>query len=116
MSAGKPYKVPDGTTAIIADGDATMLLIDLDDEEDYQRYAKYRDQLCEMIGCIQVDKWRSRSGSGWHVQLELEDPAPLPVRIFYQALLGSDPKREYLAYFKHGDGPRSVLFKPTPTT
>jgi hypothetical protein len=58
--------------------------------------------------------WVSRSGKGKHVVIQLHDTLPLEERLLFQALLGSDWKRDAFAISRrnYGNDNELVLFKP----
>ena len=67
----------------------------------------------DTLGCSLEDFWKSKSGN-WHVVLRSTKKLSPKTRVYYQALLGSDQKRELLslARIKRRQKNFSVLFKP----
>jgi hypothetical protein len=61
-----------------------------------------------------VERWTSKSGEGEHVVLHLKEPTPILERILLQAALGSDIKRELIAWdsVKNNRDNPLVLFRP----
>lgn len=100
----------------------TTLLCDLDDTESTDAFEARLDLLEELDlfgsgGSVdRVEKWRSRSGTGWHVLVTLSAPLSAERRVFLQALLGSDPKREALSLARIEGGMAAqdsiLLFRP----
>ena len=90
------------------------LYLDLDNDEALLRYQERYPVLSTIMGCHEVNRWKSKSGLGYHVVLELQEPKSDVIRIGMQAILGSDPKREALAYSRiHKGIPNPILlFKP----
>jgi len=92
------------------------LLLDLDDDSALAIYElRYRD-LVENFGAHEVERWRSKSGVGTHVIVELAvGLRSEEERIALQASCGSDGLRELLAIACLYDGCErpSVLFKPS---
>jgi len=91
----------------------TLLLLDLDDSESLFKYESMFPLLEKQFELVELNRWHSKSGIGWHVIL-LCSPQNMLTRITLQAVLGSDIKREALALLMHRDGIEncSWLFKP----
>lgn len=78
--------------------DDTTLQLDLDGEAAYELYHRQANMLSE-LGILHIKnavQRRSRNGNR-HVTLTLNHPLDIQSRIMYQALLGSDIKREMLS-------------------
>ena len=67
----------------------------------------------DTLGCSLEDFWKSKSGN-WHVVLRSRKKLSPKTRVYYQALLGSDQKRELLSLARINRRQKnfSVLFKP----
>lgn len=100
----------------VIETDPHTLLLDLDSPQALALYeamlAKFGEQFC----LVEKQRWRSKSGKGWHVVVRscvFLDPYE---RVAMQASLGSDPVRELLAvkYIAEDIQPFSFLFKPKP--
>lgn len=89
------------------------LLLDLDDAASLARYQSMKPIVASHWAIAEVDKWHSKSGRGFHVEIACDIPCFL-TRIALQLALGSDPKRETLAVAMFHDGipEPSCLFKP----
>ena len=74
-----------------------LLTLDFDDcnQPPSEIYEKI-DLLDKWLVVGKVNKWRSKSGTGWHMTLQLCTPITFDRRIALQAILGSDWKREML--------------------
>ena len=90
-----------------------LLLLDLDDEEARITYETRRGMVGRLFGTTEKERWRSKSGIGWHVvvSVPMMDNAST---VALQAILGSDWKREALNLKRihNGVSPASVLFRP----
>lgn len=86
-----------------------QLFLDLDDHQAIVRYGKNIAMLKDVAGqqgyfVREAMRWNSRSGRGMHVVLNIEpalpglDPLPLPTRLLWQSVLGSDPARDLASY------------------
>lgn len=97
-------------------GDASHLLLDLDSHYDHDFFKRIFPVFQNFVNCKIKDQWRSKSGKGQHVVIELTEPMlSLEERTMCQAILGSDRSHELLSYFKNfkQEGAESVvLFKP----
>ena len=97
--------------------DDYTLQLDLDGPESYQVYLRQLDLLRELdlLRIVTIDERASRSGNR-HVIIKLLDPQPVERRILFQAMLGSDRKREMLAYKGMLEGQENpvLLFRPVP--
>ncbi len=104
--------VADGMTVVAAG--PHELLLDLDDEAALGRYENLRPALAENFGGAESERWRSKSGQGWHVVVRLLKPMDVARRIALQASLGSDGLRELLAIacLENNVTEPSVLFRP----
>ena len=89
------------------------LLLDLDDEQALKTYEKVLPVVAVQLELKELDRWKSKSGTGTHVILQCK-PLSFVKRVAIQAALGSDPIRECLAISMEIDGliEPSVLFKP----
>jgi hypothetical protein len=89
------------------------LLIDIDDTESKKHFQRSLGLLRGHFGLVEMERWRSKSGDGWHIVLRC-NPCDFTTRIALQACLGSDRKREALALMmaKDGEPDPSYLFKP----
>lgn len=89
-----------------------QLLLDLDTMEQVKQYEKYASNF-EPLVRSELSRWDSKDG-GLHVIVELfGDISPLEA-IAIQAMLGSDPMREFLNLIRLHQGVEepSRLFKP----
>lgn len=93
-----------------------ILLLDLDDTESKRHYDRTIKTIAEYFGIMELERWRSKSGEGWHIKLACSSGLDFIHRVALQACLGSDRKREGLALMMHKDGlvNPSWLFKPKP--
>ena len=98
----------------IIEGGPRTLLLDLDSDEALRTYEEMLDLAHQYFGAKEKERWRSKSGKGWHIILETDVSLIGAERIALQACLGSDLKRELLsvADFASGIEEPSVLFKP----
>jgi hypothetical protein len=96
---------------------ATVLL-DLDTPEDVARYEAILERIQKPMGHAwglkEVERWKSKSGVGTHVHLEMTSDLNEYERVALQALLGSDPVRELISLMRmrHGVTHPSRLFRP----
>jgi hypothetical protein len=90
-----------------------LLLIDIDDADSKRHFERTLGLLRNHFGLKELQRWRSKSGKGWHIVVECT-PCDFTTRIALQACLGSDRKREALALMMAMDGEfePSYLFKP----
>lgn len=95
----------------------TELFLDLDSVEAKRRAEELVDLAVEksLIPFESVEWLRSSTEGHFHAVVTLKEPMPIRERVLWQALLGSDQKRELLAqvdidYREYV----SVLFRPLP--
>lgn len=97
--------------------DDSVLQLDIDSDEAYERYRIVRDRLYAegLLNYRKTEEWRSRSGNR-HVLIHLWDEVPVRQRILLQALLGSDLTRELLCLIRFNRGVEKPvrLFRPRP--
>ncbi len=95
-------------------GNDRLLTLDLDNDLALAVYEENLPILQQYMGCREITRWQSKSGKGWHAVVELDYPYHYTWRAGFQAMLGSDPKRELLGYFNinNRDSEPFVLFKP----
>jgi hypothetical protein len=98
---------------VLVTGAPNELLIDLDTDEQFQQFKKMLPHLREQYGVSSVEGYLSRHGNR-HIVVTLYNPVELEERLFLQAVLGSDPLREFLSYrrVQVGSANPSVLFRP----
>jgi len=88
------------------------LFIDIDTEEQFQRYLLVRPLMFAHFG-IQFKDWvitPSKEGLPHrHVTVKLKTPLPLLARVALQAALGSDPLREFLSVRRALNGEDNVV-------
>lgn len=91
--------------------DPYKLLLDID-SPNIDRFMELW-QNTDTLGCSFEDFWQSKSGN-WHIVLRSSKKLSPKQRVYYQALLGSDQKRELLSLqrIKRRQKNFSVLFKP----
>jgi hypothetical protein len=89
------------------------LLLDLDDDKALRTYEMVLPTVAETLELKEIDRWKSKSGTGIHVVLSCK-PLCFYARVALQAALGSDPIRECLTVDRADNGlvEPSVLFKP----
>lgn len=92
------------------------LFLDLDSEEAHDHFLEFWPDFCGIFGTDgdYKESW-SRSGSPKrHITVILPVPVPLVQRIAFQAILGSDPKREMLAMSRAQKTEKNVVlfFEP----
>lgn len=94
-------------------GNERTLLLDIDSGEDFRKFEINRDLVDELVGIEDYTVWNSQS-SKHHVKLTLKKPLSIEIRLFLQACLGSDLKRELLTYKRilRGETEPSTLFRP----
>lgn len=90
------------------------LLIDLDSEEALTTFKDLWKILCKNAEEIingPYEIWRSKGEVGYHVRINLFENLGVERRILFQAVLGSDPKRELLSLIRslHGDSDPTLL-------
>jgi hypothetical protein len=91
-----------------------MLQLDLDTIPDLSIWGRYESRLQNLgVSVKNVESWPSKSGNK-HVVIHLTDPVPVIERIAIQLILGSDRKRESLAFrdVKAGYEFPLMLFRP----
>lgn len=90
------------------------LLVDLDGDDRLPLFDQQFELLKERFKLSEIERYRSKSGLGWHIVLRCA-PLKTETRLLLQACLGSDLKREALGFLMFCDGIQdpSVLFKPT---
>lgn len=100
----------------VVQGDTTHMNLDLDTPEDLSYYQdKALLVLQNYISIREIKRWKSKSGIGTHVVLELDAELPVAVRIALQAVLGSDRMRELYGIVKviaDATEEPSILFRP----
>ena len=91
-----------------------QLLLDIDSPEQEVQFAANKDLLAALWGIVNIQSWKSKSGIGRHVVIDLPQSLTHEQRIGLQAAMGSDGKREIIAMKRaEANDPRpSVLFKP----
>ena len=91
-----------------------VLLLDIDNGAAMDAYDALKMLAESLFGVEESERWRSKSGKGWHVVLKSPRPLSMTERLLLQCALGSDPKREMLGLHLHRMGVEncSVLFKP----
>lgn len=112
---------------IIEKSDDRTLQLDLDSLDAYVSFLYLYDMAVE-LGVLRVDSLssdpamsrevRRSQNNNRHVTIRLKEPTPVGQRIFLQALLGSDPKREMLSYTRWkilGQENPICLFRPKDT-
>ena len=94
-------------------GDEKTLLLDIDSGDDFHKFEVNRDLVDQLVGIEDYTVWNSQS-SKHHVKLKLKKPLSIELRLFLQACLGSDIKRELLTYKRviEGESEPSMLFRP----
>ena len=97
----------------VVECDDYTLLLDLDDEESKKQYSKMLPFFINLLGAKEYQRWDSKSGN-LHVIVRLPKAFPLSERLAFQAILGSDPKRELFSMIGAVNGIQnpSILFKP----
>lgn len=96
-------------------GNDYTLLLDYDEISEEQARKKLNERLCLFgdVFKLRIDgQWLSRSGHGVHFKIKLWEPMVLKDRITYQALLGSDWKREMLGLWEADDNLEPFLIRP----
>lgn len=96
--------------------DEGTLQLDIDNEVDFTAFVEQLALLRDLKIGFDYIRWTcrpSRSGNH-HVTVRLTDPLPMTIRILLQACLGSDRKRELLAYagMLKGQEHPILLFRP----
>jgi hypothetical protein len=89
------------------------LLLDLDTDAQFQQFLNMRPLLEERYKVCSVRGWLSSHGRR-HIVVTLNKDLGSSERILLQAVLGSDPKREFLSYMRVKDAAPdpTVLFRP----
>ena len=104
-----------GAGMTVIESASDLLLIDCDSWQDKLRATAMLDELGRLFGGFEVtERYKSKSGKGWHLVIRIGmDLTPIE-RIALQAALGSDGFREMLAVacIRNGVDEPSVLFKP----
>jgi len=95
----------------------STLLLDLDTPESLDRYEALRDTFFERFNLKEKSRWKSRSNTGWHVVVEMEEACGCYFIVAMQAILGSDPVREILSLerIENNVDPYGFLIKPKGT-
>jgi hypothetical protein len=91
-----------------------QVLLDLDDQNAMEHYERILPMAKDIFGAVERRRWRSKSGQGWHVVVEVDHELTAIQRVALQAAMGSDRKRELMATARamRRDEHVSVLFKP----
>lgn len=91
------------------------VFLDLDSDAELALYKKRRPFAERLLGCWEKERWRSKSGQGWHVVVQCACDITPAQRIAIQAALGSDWKREIIGVLRllNGVEEPTTLFKPT---
>jgi len=94
-------------------GDEKTLLLDIDSGPAFRQFELNRDLVDQLVGIIDYTVWNSQN-SKHHVKLKLKTPLSIECRLFLQACLGSDARRELLTYKRilEGEAEPSMLFRP----
>jgi hypothetical protein len=88
-----------------------QLLIDLDTEEQFVTFEKQYKRFVEVHECTHVVTVSKGGPPGRHVIVNLPFEIDAAKRITLQGILGSDPMRELLSYFRLQKGdPHPTLF------
>lgn len=104
-----PYSDDDNTTLVIGAALSAGLTvtvplvnelqIDIDSKADYQRFEAMMPMAVSLLGAVITERRASRSGGDCvHITLMLSEPVRDLERVCLQAILGSDPKREFFGY------------------
>jgi hypothetical protein len=72
-----------------------VLQLDLDHETEFEESKRRISKLKYNLSIASMYYTRSKSNN-WHIYINLLHPMELRSRVYFQALLGSDPVREYL--------------------
>lgn len=103
----------------VVESDEYTLLLDIDSDADYAWLAAMLPILnsaCPNMGALIREEWLSKSGTHRHVKVSVCELLSVEERVLLQAVLGSDRKRELLAYSRILKGVRdnniSTLFRP----
>lgn len=93
----------------------TQLFVDIDSDAGRDQFSKYRDLVAQFYGIDSVEVKLSKSGYPHaHIIVNLQKKVHSAERIFLQAILGSDPKREMLGWQMsetHGDSTPTLFFE-----
>jgi len=94
-------------------GNEKTLLLDIDSGNDFRKFELNRDLIDELVGIDDYTIWNSQSDKH-HVLLRLKKPLSIELRLFIQACLGSDVKKELLTYKRilEGETEPVMLFRP----
>jgi len=97
----------------VVHGDEKTLLLDIDSGPAFRQFELNRDLVDQLVGIEDYTVWNSQN-SKHHVKLKLKTPLSITMRLFLQACLGSDVKRELLTYKRilEGETEPSMLFRP----
>jgi len=88
------------------------IAVDIDTVEQEAQFASMQSLIKEQYHIVATNFWASR-GDGKHFVLTFDRDLDPMERIILQSVLGSDPKREFLALWELSQGfEESVLFKP----
>jgi hypothetical protein len=100
-------------------GDEHHVLLDLDTDVEKEKFNQQFPLLAREFDGLGVTieetaRWKSKSGIGEHSVLRVSKPLVLFERLLIQSVLGSDQKRELLAYSRvlHTVDEPCQLFKP----
>ncbi len=89
----------------------TQLLIDIDSDEQFAIFEKQYKRFCEVHECTHVVTESKGGPPRRHIIVELPFEVDSFKRITLQGILGSDPMRELLSYFRAQKGdPYPTLF------
>ena len=100
---------------VVAEDDE--LLLDLDSDHALLQFYRMREEITDtarsQVAIVAWDLWRSQGGNR-HVRVKLARPLEFTERIALQAILGSDPLREFLLLTEYMLCGESVncLFRP----
>lgn len=94
------------------------LLIDLDFATDLPKFERTLAWMQNYLPLRETDRWRSKSGRGWHIVVESTEEMSPVERLLLQACLGSDLRREFygLLHARQGYMNPSMLFRPQGST
>lgn len=88
-----------------------QLLIDIDSDDQFSVFERQYKRFCEVHECSHVVTESKGGFPGRHVVVELPFEVDAFKRITLQGILGSDPMRELLSYFRAQKGdPYPTLF------
>jgi len=93
-------------------GSDTTLLLDLDTQEQVNRYTLVKKWIFKALNAGERETWTSKSGNT-HVIIELSEPLSVEIRIALQMVLGSDLNRGAMEILQVIRGANPIaLFKP----